>query len=171
MVTLITADSDPDDLSPTNGWGDVPESDRPRWSRYMVDYAPWFPGVTMMLSIAPGVLRGGTMVPRQWKDLARRLHDIGFTPTDYYLLCQDLELRLERQELTEAEHGRFFDRWGAGRFWQFVPNADLWAPWPQHVRAGRSPRRATDYVLSDGAPRPMGYAVASVGTTGAPVGD
>ena len=52
------------------------------------------------------------------------------------------------------EHLRFFEKWGPGRFWQFVPNVELWAPWPQHVRAGRSPKRATDYILSGGAPRP-----------------
>jgi len=172
MGSLISVeDGFADHLSLTEGWGDIPEQDRPLWSRYMLDYAPWFPGVAMMTFVAPGLLNGGASAPRQWKALAIRLHAVGFTPTDYYLLCQDLGLRLARQQLTEAEHGRFFEKWGPGRFWQFVPNVELWTPWPRHLRAGRSPKRATDYILSDGAPRPMGYRVAPAGTAGAAIGD
>jgi len=171
MHSLIDAAGGSDDLSPTEGWGAVPEGDRPLWSRYMLDYMPWFPGVTMMTFVAPGVLNGGTGAPLRWKRLAQRLHAVGFTPTDYYLLCQDLDVRRERGRLTEEAHGRFFDVWGRGRFWGFEPRTELWAPWPAHVRAGRSPRRATDYVLSDGTPSPLGHHIAPQGTIGAPIGD
>jgi len=170
IVTLVGADG-VDDLSPRDGWGDVPESERAAWARYMLDFTPWFPGITMMTYVAPGIVGGGTAAPRAWKQLAARLHAAGFTPTDYYLLCQDLALRLEQGRLTEAAHGRFFDTWGSAWQWGFVPKADEWMPWPAHLRAGRSPRRATDYVLSGGNPEPLGRAVAPVGEQGAPIGD
>lgn len=172
MCPLIDVESGfSDDLSPTDWWGDVPDADRSMWSRYMLDYCPWFPGVTMMGLVAPGVLNGGTRAPRRWKQLAQRLVAVGFTPTDYYLLCQDLAIRLARDQITEERHGRLFDRWGTGRFWGFEPNATAWSCWPLHIRAGRSPRRATDYVLSDGTPRPMGYRAAPPGALGTPIGD
>ena len=122
-------------------------------------------------AVAPSILGGRSGAPRLWKELAARLHDVGFSPTDYYLLCQDLDLRLKRGQLQEELHGQFFDQWGPGEWWQFVPNADAWACWPLHVRSGKSPRRATDYVLSDGKPEPMGYAFAPTGTVGTPIGD
>lgn len=143
------------DLSPREGWGDVPVADRPTWTRYMLDYPPLFPGAFIMAMLAPGMLDGGTSALQPWKDLAQRLHAVGFTPTDYYLLCQDLALRIEEGAVTREEHDRFFDRWG-DRVWGHVPKVALWAAWPRLVRSGRSPRRATDYILSDGSPAPLG---------------
>lgn len=172
MAPLINvADGSADDLSPTEGWGDVPPADRPLWSRYMLDYCPWFPGVTTMIFVAPGVLSGGTRAPRPWKDLAQKFHVAGFTPVDYYLLCQDLDLRLERGSLSEEAHGRFFATWGRGRQWGFVPRVELWSEWPRHVRSGRSPRRATDYVLSDGSPEPLASHASAPGWQPIAIGD
>ena len=122
-------------------------------------------------AVAPSILGGRSGAPRLWKELAARLHDVGFSPTDYYLLCQDLDLRLKRGQLQQELHGQLFDPWGPGEWWQLVPNADAWARWPLHVRSGKPPRRATGYVLRDGRPEPMGYACAPTGTVGTPIGD
>ncbi len=157
MTFLISA-SGSDDLNPSAGWGDVPEADRARWSRYMLDYTPWFPGITMMGSfVAPGILAGGSGAPKQWKEHARDLHELGYTPTDYYLFSQQLELRLVTGRLLEMEHRRYFAKWGTGNpRWGFIMQSDAAKVWLGHLRAGRSPRRAMDYTLTDGNPPPMG---------------
>ena len=172
MSTLITA-SGSDDLSAATGWGDVPPADRAAWSRYMLDYCPWFPGITMMLSfVAPGILAGGSGAPLPWKEYARSLHVAGFAPADYYLLCQELELRLVKGGLVEAEHGDLFEKWGNETpYWGFALLPSVAEIWLLHLRNGRSPRRAPDYILSKGNPPPMGRSVAPSGTLGDPIGD
>lgn len=155
---IVSADGTHDRLSPTEGWGDVPVESRAQWSRYMVDFTPWFPGVNAMVRLAPGVLHGNTRAPRAWKQVARDLHAVGFTPTDYYLLCQDLDGLRKSGYLNPDDHGHLFTQWSTREpGWGLIPDAAAWAPWIEHVRAGRSPRRATSYILLGGPPPPMGY--------------
>lgn len=142
-----------DDLDPDDGWGDVPEADRPLWSRYMVDYMPWFPGAVIMNYVAPGVMNGGTRAPQIWKDTAHALHAVGFTPADYYLLATLVRGRF-RTTLDVRRHAHLFELWPdeerVGNF-RFTPSA--WKPWLERVRAGESPMRAVGQVLT-GARRP-----------------
>lgn len=158
-MSLIYVDSgNRDNLDPADGWGDVPEADRPLWSRYMVDHMPWFPGAVIMNYIAPGVMNGGTRAPQIWKDTARALHAVGFTPVDYYLLATLVTVRGRfRDELDVQRHAHLFELWPdekrVGNF-RFIPSA--WTPWLEKVRAGESPRRAVEYILTGGKPRAMG---------------
>ena len=159
-MSLIYVDSGTDDnLDPADGWGDVPEADRPLWSRYMVDYMPWFPGAVIMNYIAPGVMNGGTRAPQIWKDAARALHAAGFTPADYYLLATLVTGRF-RNELDVRRHARLFELWPdekrASNF-RFTPSA--WKPWLEKVRAGESPSRAVEHILTGGRPPAMGTLV------------
>ena len=159
-MSLIYVDSGADDnLDPADGWDDVPEADRPLWSRYMVDYMPWFPGAIIMNYIAPGVMDGGTRAPQLWKDTARALHDAGFTPADYYLLATLLKGHLG-DKLDVHRHAHLFELWPdkdrAGNF-RLTPSA--WKPWLERVRAGESPRRAVEHILTGGRPLAMGTLV------------
>lgn len=111
MSFELIGPGDPDPLDPSDGWGDVPVADRPLWSRYMVDHLPWFPGVTVMNLVVPGVMNGGTRAPRIWKDAARGLHAQGFTPLQYYLLATLLRQALAAGELDERIHAPLFEQW------------------------------------------------------------
>lgn len=135
-------------------WGDVPEADRNDWSRYFLDFLPWFPGAAVMAMLAPGVLAGGSLP--HFVRTARELHAVGFTPTDYYLLCQDLAARDARGTLDPEQHGHLFRSWRGATAQFFVLDPAAWAQWTDLVRSGRSPRRATDHVLTGGNPPPMG---------------
>ncbi|MGO3660906.1 hypothetical protein [Microbacterium gubbeenense] len=154
---LISADFGASDkLDPVEGWGDVPEADRPLWSRYLLDYMPWFPGPVIMNYVAPGVTNGGTRAPHVWKDTARNLHAVGFTPADYYLLAVLMKECFGTQ-LDVQRHAHLFELWPdakrAGMF-RFTPSA--WKPWLEKVRAAESPRRAVQYMLTDGRPPALG---------------
>lgn len=154
--TIIDPDG-ADDLSPSAGWGAIPPADRHAWARAMVDYCPWFPGPTMMNLVAQPILAGGTNAPEKWKRVARELHAVGFSPQDYYALCQELTIRHLQKTLTRDEHADLFEDWHEDKpMWCPIPVASRWQTWPSHLRAGRTPRRATDYVLSGGKPAPLG---------------
>lgn len=157
-MSLINVESgEADGLHPVDGWGDVPVADRALWSGYMVDHLPWFPGVIVMCHMAPGVMNGNTRAPRVWKDTARALHAVGFTPADYYLLSELLKSSID--ELDVSRHARLFELWptsGERGPRTFRLNPTRWAPWLEKVRAGESPRRALDWILSSGKPRAMG---------------
>lgn len=157
-MSLIVIGSDgADNLHPSDGWGDIPVEDRPLWSRYMVDHAPWFPGVTAMIHIAPGVMNGNTRAPQIWKDTARALRAVGFTPAEYYLLAELIKSRLGALDV--HRHAALFELWPTDgergpRAFRLTPSR--WVPWLEKVRGGESPRRALDAVLADGDPAPMG---------------
>ena len=85
VFQIAVADGGVEDFETTDGWGEVPEVDRPVWSRYMLDHCPWFPGATIMSFIASGVVNGGSHVPEVWRETAAELHSAGFTPIQYYL--------------------------------------------------------------------------------------
>ena len=157
MSLFFSGSQGADKLHPVDGWGEVPVTDRKLWSRYMVDHLPWFPGVTVMVHIAPGVMGGNTRAPQIWKDAARALHAVGFTPADYYLLAELIKSRIETLDVNR--HAQLFEVWPTGgergpRTFQLNP--ELWVSWLDQVRAGGSPRRALDWVLSDGNLSPMG---------------
>lgn len=157
MSHFLAGPTGSDDLHPARGWGDVPIADRPLWSRYMVDHTPWFPGVTVMVHIAPGVLNGNTRAPRIWKDTAQALHAAGFTPAEYYLLSEIIESRLDAFDV--HRHAALFELWPTERTRgprAFRLNPTRWVPWLERVRAGESPRRALDWLLADGEPAPLG---------------
>lgn len=157
--TTMNAPTAGDPATPDESWGDVPEADRNTWSRYFLDYLPWFPGPVVMSMLAPRVLEGGTF--KQFARPARELYEVGFTPTDYYLLCQDLHIRDARGVLDRERHGHLFREWRSEIVRFFVLEAEEWREWPALVRAGRSPRRATEHVLTGGNPLPMGSLMAA----------
>ncbi|MGO1266874.1 MAG: hypothetical protein ACTMIY_09615 [Microbacterium gubbeenense] len=157
MSLIVIGTEGTDELHPADGWGDVPVADRPLWSRYMVDHLPWFPGVTVMIHMAPGVMHGNTRAPQIWKDAARALDAAGFAPADYYLLAELLKSQIERLDVNR--HAPLFELWptdGERRPRTFRLNPVRWVPWLEKVHAGESPRRALDWILSDGHPAPMG---------------
>ena len=168
MSVIVVGSGETDGLHPVDGWGDVPFFDRPLWSRYMVDHLPWFPGVTVMVMIAPGVMNGNTRAPKVWKETAQALHAAGFFPVDYYLLAELIKSRLEL--LDESRHASLFEQWptdGKRHPRIFRLNAMRWVPWLEKVRAGESPRRALEWMLSDGDPEPLGGLYSTGG--GAPI--
>lgn len=155
-LTLITP-SGSDFLHPVEGWGDVPEADRPLWSRYMVEYLPWFPGITSMRYMAGGVMNGNTRAPKLWKETAQELHAAGFTPADYYLLSALLEL--ESDLLDEERHAKLFIEWPkqiTRRTRRFRLAVDQWVPWLEQVRAGESPADALEKILQGDKLKPIG---------------
>ncbi|MBV0895154.1 hypothetical protein [Microbacterium sp. NC79] len=157
MSLIVIGGQGADELHPVEGWGDVPVADRPLWSRYMVDHLPWFPGVTVMIHVAPGVMNGNTRAPKIWKDTARGLHAVGFTPADYYLLVELITHRIDQLDVNR--HAPLFELWPTNderRPRIFRLNPTRWVPWLEQVRAGESPSRAVDWVLTDGNPRPLG---------------
>lgn len=155
MSLIVIGQDGADDLHPSEGWGDVPEADRPLWSRYMVDHCPWFPGVTVMLHLVPGVMNGGTRAPKIWKDHAQALHAAGFTPAKWYLLAE--LITGAKSQLDVHRHAPLFDLWPdpERRTSAFRINPVRWVPWLDQVRAGESPRRAHEWVLTDGDPEPF----------------
>lgn len=156
MSNFIDGEPEVDGMTPSEGWGDVPVADRALWSRYMMDHLPWFPGALVMAHIAPGVMNGNTRAPQVWKDTARALHAVGFTPADYYLLAELLKGRLDALDL--HRHAVLFEQWptdGTRRPRIFRLNPTRWVPWLTEVRAGESPRRAFERILADGHPAPI----------------
>lgn len=154
-MSLIYVDSgERDELDPNDGWGGVPEADRALWSRYMVDHLPWFPGTTIMAHMAPGVMNGNTRAPRVWKDTARALHAVGFTPHLYYLLAE----LLRDAALDVHEHAHLFELWPTRERGplQFRLTPSAWIPWLERVTNGESPRRALHHILAGGNPTPLG---------------
>lgn len=158
MSQFLVSGNATDDLDPSTGWGEVPLKDRPLWSRYMVDHLPWFPGVTLMARMAPGVMNGGTRAPRVWKQTAEELHKAGFTPADYYLLAELLMSADVQAELDEAEHGHLFHRWFDARrkFTTFRLAAEAWKPWLERLADGESPQRALEHILKGDVLPPLG---------------
>ena len=151
MSLIVVGSEHNDELHPDEGWGDVPVADRPLWSRYMVDHLPWFPGVTVMIHVAPGVMNGGTRAPQIWKDAARALHAAGFTPAEYYLLAELIESSIDTLDVNR--HAQLFELWptdGERRPRAFRLNPVRWVPWLEKVRAGESPRRALEGILRGG---------------------
>ncbi len=161
MSLEIISDSGSDDLDPTGGWGDVPKADRPLWSRYMVDHLPWFPGVTVMCFMAPGVMNGNTRAPEIWKQTAQDLHAAGFTPLSYYLLAELLKSKHHGSILDQTTHGHLFDTWftAGDRPTTFRLAATAWKPWLEHVADGESPRRALEHMLKGEKLAPLGTVV------------
>lgn len=161
MSLILVGSGKSDDLDPTDGWGDVPEADRPLWSRYMIDYLPWFPGVTVMSFIAPGVVNGGTRAPRVWKDTARELHAAGFTPIQYYLLAELLKRVRERGELDEAIHAQFFKQWFTESHGPvtFRLQPESWKPWLDRLKRAESPQRALQHILRGEELPPLGMLI------------
>ena len=137
-------------VGPETDWGDVPEADRAAWSISFCDFAPWFPGITVMGAIGGNALAGRALEP--WVPHARALHAAGFTPTDYYLLCQDLDAWERTGKLTRAAHRHLFLQWREPSPYRFfVLDLTVWGRWPVLVREGLSPRRATTRVLAEGS--------------------
>ena len=147
VFQIAVADGGVEDFETTDGWGEVPEVDRPVWSRYMLDHCPWFPGATIVSFIASGVVNGGSRVPEVWKETAAELHSGGFTPLQYYLLAQLLSDKRRRNELDEATHGHLFKQWYKEGFPAFQLDAEAWKPWLERLVRAQSPRRALDHML------------------------
>lgn len=101
-------------------------------------------------------MNGGTRAPQIWKDTARALHAAGFTPAEYYLLATLVHGRF-RTTLDVHRHAHLFELWPdekrVGNF-RFTPSA--WKPWLEKVRAGESPLRAVEHILTGGKPPVMG---------------
>lgn len=147
-----------DEFDPTDGWGEVPEADRPLWARYMLDYCPQFLGPTIMTLIARGVVFGGTKIPEDWKETAAELHNAGFTPLHYYLLASLLSDKRRREELDEATHGYLFKKWYGNYpdFPDFRLDAEAWKPWLERIDRAESPGRALDHMLHGPFLPPLG---------------
>lgn len=156
-------DGGADDLDPTDGWGDVPEADRPLWSRYMLDHCPWFPGPTIMTLIAGGVVDGGTRAPQAWKEAAAELHSAGFTPIHYFLLAELLSGARKQGDLDEASHGHFFKQWFKEPFPAFRLDAEAWRPWLERLEQAQSPSRALKHMLHGSNLPPLGTVTYSSG--------
>lgn len=144
-----------DDFDPTDGWGEVPEADRPVWARYMLDHFPWFPGITIMSLVGDG-MAGRRTAFQQWKDAAAELHSLGFTPIQYYLLAELLKDALKRGELNASAHGHLFKKWFEGHFSILQLNAEAWKPWLDQLAEAESPRRALQHMLRGPRLPPMG---------------
>lgn len=145
-----------DNVDPTDGWGEVPEADRPLWSRYMLDHCPAFPGATIMTFIAGSVVKGGTRVPQSWKDTAAELHTVGFSPIQYFLLAELLTSARKQGELQETLHGHLFKEWFGDPYPDFRLNADAWRPWLQRLQNAQSPSRALSHILHGWNLPPLG---------------
>lgn len=152
------------------GWGTIPEAERVVWARYMLEYPPGSPGPYAMGKISALVLRGVLDVPQRWPKFAAALHAVGFTPLEFYILSQDLSILRLRDRLPEESRPDLFQiDMLAGSYTAYDPAAgtsqpgparcvlipEKWANWPLHVRFGRTPARATQHVLTDGAPPPI----------------
>ncbi len=146
-----------------HGWGEVPKADRAVWSRYLVDFCPWFPGASLMTLIARGVIRGNDSIPQPWKDAAAELAGAGFTPLQYYLLAQLLSQKRRRGELNEADHGHLFKKWYEDVSPAFQLDADAWTPWLERLNRAESPRRALDHMLRGSDLPPLGALLSSAG--------
>lgn len=152
MSLIIVETGETDGLHASDGWGDVPVEDRGLWSQYMLDHLPWFPGTFIMTQIYQGVTNGNTRAPQIWKDTARGLHAVGFTPADYYLLAEMLKHRLDWLEVTH--HAVLFEAWptsGERGPRTFRLNPARWTSWLEVVRAGGSPARELNRILRDAA--------------------
>lgn len=156
MSLSLIGPGEADTLDPTDGWGEVPDADRPLWSRYMVDHLPWFPGVTAMNYVAPGVTNGGTRAPKIWKDTAQGLHRAGFTPMHYYLLAELVAAAWKNGDLDEDAHAHLFEQWFTGPFGSFRLEAEKWKPWLGRLARSESPRRALQHMLHGEDLPPLG---------------
>ncbi len=145
-----------DNVDPTDGWGEVPEADRPLWSRYMLDHCPAFPGATIMNFIAGSVVKGGTRVPQSWKDTAEELHNAGFSPIQYFLLAELLTGARKQGELQATLHGHLFKQWFGDPYPDFRLNADAWRPWLERLHQAQSPSRALSHILHGWNLPPLG---------------
>lgn len=143
-----------EDASDPNPWGDVPEADRNRWARYLLDYSPAFLGATMMVFQARALAEGSTHVHPTWSGYARAMHAAGFTPDRAYLLLQALRLIEHRGGITDAMRDRLLQP--RERIDGHLPRPEAWVEWPRLVDAGMSPARATEHVLHDGDAPPRG---------------
>lgn len=143
-------------VDPGDGWGEVPEADRPLWSSYMLDHRPSLPAATIMAFIANSVVKGGTGVPQTWKDTAAELHNAGFSPIQYFLLAELLSDARKQGELQVDVHGHLFKQWPGGSRPGFRLNAEAWRPWLQCLQQGQSPSRALRHVLHGPNLPPLG---------------
>ncbi|MGI6879724.1 hypothetical protein [Microbacterium sp. gxy059] len=161
MSTTIPGDV-PEQPDPDASWGDVPEADRPLWSRYLLDHLPRRNGPLILSYIARGIVGGGTNAPDSWRQAARDLHAVGFTPLEYYLLCEILRSTRLRRELHPRDHAHLFELWPVdepNRLPAYRLNAEAWRPWLEKVRAGASPKRAALRILHGDALPPLGGVV------------
>lgn len=147
----------------SDGWGVVPENDRPLWSRYMLDYCPWFPGATIMTLISDGIINGGTRAPQVWKETAQELHSAGFTPIRYFLLAELLSGARKKGELDQEAHGHLFKQWYQDPFPAFRLEAEAWKPWLERLKQAQSPIRALSHMLHGEKLSPMGMVVSYSG--------
>ncbi|GAA1193740.1 MULTISPECIES: hypothetical protein [Brevibacterium] len=148
---------------PSDGWGAVPEDDRPLWSRYMLDYCPWFPGATVMTLIADGIVNGGTRAPQVWKETAQELHGAGFTPLRYFLLAELLSGARKKGELDEEAHGHLFKQWYQEPCPAFRLEAQAWKPWLERLKQAQSPIRALSHMLHGAKQAPLGMVISLSG--------
>ena len=152
--------------SASDGWGGVPEADRPLWSRYMLDHCPWFPGATIMTFIADGIINGGTRAPQVWKETAQELHGAGFTPLRYFLLAELLSGARKKGELVQEAQGHLFKQWYQEPFPAFQLEAQAWKPWLERLQQAQSPIRALSHMLHGAKRAPLGVLTGDVGQSG-----
>ncbi|GAB3653076.1 hypothetical protein GCM10027591_09800 [Zhihengliuella somnathii] len=150
-MTIVNVETNAQDtLSPHEGWGEIPASERPLWTRYLTTHLPWFPGRTgMALTVQHLAATDGLGAPALWKRHARDLHAAGFNPLQFYVLAQVVREALERGRLDPARHGHLFEHWPESSRGPLVFRlaAHEWEPWLRHVRDGESPHRALRAVL------------------------
>lgn len=127
-------------------WGDVPHERRVAWCRVQLDFPPvWF-GTMPMIFTSRAVQENSYTNMSSWIAVAHAFEAVGFTPDQYYLL----QLCLRGGREPEREHPFITVTTSPGGFVCRTLDANDWALWPDLVRSGMTPLRATSLVLSGG---------------------
>jgi hypothetical protein len=129
-------------------WGDIPHDRRVEWSRVQLDFPPMWLGTLPMIYTSRAVSENSYTNMSAWVDVAHAFEAVGFSPDDYYLL----RLCLPGERVPEREHPFITVVTSPGGFVCRTLNANDWALWPDLLRSGMTPLRATSFVLNHGNP-------------------
>ena len=129
-------------------WGDIPHDRRVAWSRVQLDFPPMWLGTLPMICTSRAVSENSYTNMSAWVAVAHAFEAVGFTPDDYYLL----RLCLPGGRRPAREHPFITVVTSPGGFVCETLVANDWALWPDLLRSGMTPLRATSLVLNGGNP-------------------
>jgi hypothetical protein len=116
------------DIIPDGPWAGFTRERAFEWSTYFYDQPPAFPGASIMALSYGAHVKNGFVGLGAWAETARQAEAVGFTPSTYALLGYQLARSAEARRPIDVTR---------------------WARWPELVRSGHRPSRATDLVLRD----------------------
>lgn len=144
-IARITAMSPSDPINDRSPWGDVPEEDRPRWCRALLDFPTAFPGPMVMTFAARQIRAGGVATLHDWAWQAAAFHRLGFSAADWYLLRLCVDRR--RETLLARTDGRFVVDTQRVGYPSIALIAEDWTDWLPLLRSGLTPLRALDLIV------------------------